>query len=511
MKSQIKIFDTTLRDGEQSPGCSMNLEEKLEIARQLEKLKVDVIEAGFPIASQGDLDSVKAVSREIRDSVVCALARALPKDIDAAFEAVRSAAAPRIHTFIATSPVHMQYKLRMTPEQVVENAAAMVAYAKKYVSDVEFSAEDACRSEPDFLVKVIQAAIDNGATVINIPDTVGYITPSEIFDLISYIRDNTRGIEKVELSVHCHDDLGMAVANSLSAVRAGVTQVECTINGIGERAGNASLEEVVMAIATRGSFLGAMTSVNTQQIYRASKLLQAITGIQMPPNKAIVGANAFAHESGIHQHGVLSERSTYEIMTPESVGIPKNLMVLGKHSGRHAFKTRLSELGYELSQEKLDQAFRMFKNLADKKKVVTDRDIEAIIGGHSMEEKSEYYRLESFVINSSNTISSTALVSLFAGEQKLENVARGSGPIDSAFNAINLIVGKEFKLVDFSLRSVTEGKDALGEAIVKLRNGGDIVTGRGVSTDIIEASIKAYINGVNKLLANANHPGEEHT
>jgi 2-isopropylmalate synthase len=503
MKNHIKIFDTTLRDGEQSPGCSMNLQEKLEIAKQLEKLKVDVIEAGFPIASPGDLEAVIAISKEIKDSAVCGLARALPKDIDAAYEGIKNAVAPRIHTFIATSPVHMQYKLRMTPEQVIENAATMVAYAKKYVSDVEFSAEDACRSEPEFLVKVIQAAIDSGATVINIPDTVGYITPTEIYDLITYIKNNTRGIEKVELSVHCHNDLGMAVANSLSAVRAGATQVECTINGIGERAGNASLEEVVMAIATRGTFLNAKTGINTQQIYKASRLLSSITGIQMPPNKAIVGSNAFAHESGIHQHGVLAERTTYEIMTPESVGIPKNLMVLGKHSGRHAFKTRLHELGYELSQEELDQAFKMFKNLADKKKVITDRDIEAIVGGHSVSVKSGYYQLDNFVINSSNTISSTALISLFAGEEKIENVARGFGPIDSAFNAINLIVGKEFKLVDYSLRSVTEGKDALGEAIVKLRNGGNIVTGRGVSTDIIEASIKAYINGVNKLLANA--------
>ncbi|MGI6577948.1 MAG: 2-isopropylmalate synthase [Eubacteriales bacterium] len=503
MKNHIKIFDTTLRDGEQSPGCSMNLQEKLEIAKQLEKLKVDVIEAGFPIASPGDLEAVIAISKEIKDSAVCGLARALPKDIDAAYEGIKNAVAPRIHTFIATSPVHMQYKLRMTPEQVIENAATMVAYAKKYVSDVEFSAEDACRSEPEFLVKVIQAAIDSGATVINIPDTVGYITPTEIYNLITYIKNNTRGIEKVELSVHCHNDLGMAVANSLSAVRAGATQVECTINGIGERAGNASLEEVVMAIATRGTFLNAKTGINTQQIYKASRLLSSITGIQMPPNKAIVGSNAFAHESGIHQHGVLAERTTYEIMTPESVGIPKNLMVLGKHSGRHAFKTRLHELGYELSQEELDQAFKMFKNLADKKKVITDRDIEAIVGGHSVSVKSGYYQLDNFVINSSNTISSTALISLFAGEEKIENVARGFGPIDSAFNAINLIVGKEFKLVDYSLRSVTEGKDALGEAIVKLRNGGNIVTGRGVSTDIIEASIKAYINGVNKLLANA--------
>lgn len=500
MKKRIKIFDTTLRDGEQSPGCSMDLSEKLEMARQLEKLNVDVIEAGFAIASPGDMESIAAIAREMKNTVVCSLARALPKDIDAAYEAVKNAVAPRIHTFIATSPVHMQYKLRMTQEQVLERTAKMVAYAKKYLGDVEFSAEDACRSDLDFLVKVFETAIENGATTINIPDTVGYITPSEMFDIITYIKNNTMGIEKVDLSVHCHNDLGMAVANSLSAVRAGATQVECTINGIGERAGNASLEEIVMAIATRGGFLEAETRVETRQIYRTSKLLQSIIGIQVPPNKAIVGANAFAHEAGIHQHGVLAERSTYEIMTPESIGIPQNLMVLGKHSGKHAFETRLKDLGYDVTPERLNVLFEHFKMVADKKKVISDRDIEAIIGGRSMGEVPEHYTLDSFVINSGNIISATARITLKAGDEKLENVACGDGPVDAAFKAINMITGKDYKLEDYSLRAVTEGEDALGEAVVKISCCGETVTGRGVSTDVIEASIKAYLNGVNKCL-----------
>jgi 2-isopropylmalate synthase len=395
----------------------------------------------------------------------------------------------------------MQYKLKMTPEQVVESTAAMVKYAKKYLSDVEFSAEDACRSDPDFLVKVFEAAIANGATTINIPDTVGYITPSEIFDIVTYVKNHTAGIEKVDISVHCHDDLGMGVANSLSAVRAGATQVECTINGIGERAGNAALEEIVMAIATRGRFFDADTRIDTRQIYRTSRLLQAIIGVQMPPNKAIIGANAFAHEAGIHQHGVLAERSTYEIMTPASVGIPQNLMVLGKHSGKHAFDTRLKDLGYDLSPERLNEAFENFKRAADKKKVISDRDLEAIIGGRSETEVPGRYSLDNFVINSGNTISSTARITLTTCGEQVENVACGDGPVDAAFKAINIIAGKDYKLEDYSLRAVTEGEDALGEAIVKISDDGECVTGRGVSTDVIEASIKAYLSGVNKLLA----------
>ncbi|MDP2891810.1 MAG: 2-isopropylmalate synthase [Bacillota bacterium] len=500
MAGRIKIFDTTLRDGEQSPGCSMNINEKVEMALQLEKLNVDVIEAGFAIASPGDLASVQAVARAVKGCTVASLARTMEKDIDAAWEGVKNAASPRIHTFIATSPIHMQYKLKMTPEQVLERTAAMVAYAKKHCSDVEFSAEDACRSDWSFLVRVIAAAIKNGATVINIPDTVGYSTPDEMHALISHIRKNVAGIEKVDISVHCHDDLGMAVANSLAAVRAGAVQVECTINGIGERAGNTALEEVVMALNTRKQYFDLECRVQTKQLYRTSRLLQAIIGIAVPPNKAIVGANAFAHEAGIHQHGVLAERSTYEIMTPESIGVPQNTMVLGKHSGRHAFEDRLKVLGYQLEKEELDTAFEQFKALADKKKVILDNDLDAIIG-NKVVEGPEAYHLQSFVINSGNTITATAIISLDSGGTIFESVSIGDGPVDAAFKAVNNIVGMDLSLSDYSLHSVTEGEDALGEAIVKLNYKGRTAVGRGLSTDIIESSIKAYLNGVNKLIA----------
>jgi 2-isopropylmalate synthase len=499
MAGRIWIFDTTLRDGEQSPGCSMNINEKVEVALQLEKLKVDVIEAGFAIASPGDLAAVQAVAKAVKGCTVASLARTVEKDIDAAWEAVRKAASPRIHTFIATSPVHMQYKLKMTPDQVLERAAAMVAYARKRCPEVEFSAEDASRSEKDFLVKVFTAALKSGATVLNIPDTVGYSTPDEMYSLVKHIRDNVPGIEKAVISVHCHNDLGMAVANSLSAVRAGATQVECTINGIGERAGNASLEEVVMALHTRRQFFGAESGVATRQIYRASRLVQTITGVTVPPNKAVVGANAFAHESGIHQHGVLAERTTYEIMTPESIGVPQNSMVLGKHSGRHAFEDRLKVLGYQLEKAELDAAFEQFKKLADKKKVILDRDIDAIVGDKPMESK-EAFHLQRFVINSGNTITATAIITLVSGGNTIERVSIGDGPVDAAFKAVNDIVGMEIALDDYSLHSVTEGEDALGEAVVRLHFQGRSATGRGLSTDIIESSIKAYLSGVNKLL-----------
>ena len=495
----IKIFDTTLRDGEQSPGCSMNLNEKIQVARQLEKLGVDVIEAGFAIASPGDLSSIQAISKEVKNSTICSLARALEKDIDAAYESLKYAQNARIHTFIATSPVHMEHKLKMSPQQVLEQTAAMVAYAKKYVSDVEFSAEDACRSELPFLKAVLETAIKSGATVLNIPDTVGYITPAEMGQIISYLKQNVEGIDDVTISVHCHNDLGMAVANSLAAVAAGATQVECTINGIGERAGNAALEEVVMGIETRNAFYGAHTNIKTPLIYHTSRLVQTITGFAVLPNKAIIGANAFAHESGIHQHGVMSERTTYEIMTPQSVGLPTNNMVLGKHSGRHAFADRISQLGYTLSKGEIDAAFKKFKLLADKKKVIMDRDIEALIGLEQMPQVAGY-SLDNFVINSGNSITSTATVKLSDGNGFLEQVAIGDGPVNAGFKAINMIVGKEFELDDYSLRSVTSGEDALGEASVKLSFGGATVTGRGVSTDIIEASLKAYINGVNKIM-----------
>ncbi|MEG2377421.1 MAG: 2-isopropylmalate synthase [Clostridia bacterium] len=496
---KIKIFDTTLRDGEQAPGCSMDLYEKLEVARALQKLRVDVIEAGFPISSAGDRAAIEMISREIKDSSVCALARAVEADIDAAAESLRDACAPCIHTFIATSPVHMQYKLRMTPDEVIERTHAAVSYAKRFCTDVEFSAEDAGRSDLDFLVKVLDTAIRAGATTVNIPDTVGYLSPTEIAARIKYLREHVDGMANVQLSVHHHNDLGLATANSLAAISAGATQVECTINGIGERAGNASLEEVVMAIKTRTEFFGADTEIDTKQIYRASRLVSSITGIAVPPNKAIVGQNAFAHEAGIHQHGVMAERTTYEIMRAEDIGIPKKQMVLGKHSGRHAFEARLLDLGYHIDGAELDSAFERFKKLADKKKIVRDRDIETLIGQQD-DKSSGRFRLDSFIINSGNHMNATAAIKLFVGETLRENVSLGSGPVDAGFKAINGIVGEEFELSDYSLHSVTEGEDALGEAVVKIIYGGKLITGRGVSTDVIEASLKAYINGVNKAL-----------
>ncbi len=505
MSRKIRIFDTTLRDGEQSPGCSMYLNEKIEVAKQLEKLKVDVIEAGFAIASPGDLQSIRAIAEIVKDSVVCSLARTTREDIDAAWESVKGASQPMIHTFLATSPVHMKYKLRMTPEEVLAQSVEMVKYAKQYTNEVEFSAEDACRSDRDFLVKLFSEVIRAGATVINIPDTVGYVLPEEMQDIVSYIMNKTAGIEKVIVSVHCHNDLGMAVANSLSAVRAGATQIECTINGLGERAGNAALEEIVMALHTRKNLLDAETRIETKNIYRASRLIQTITGFQVTPNKAVVGANAFAHEAGIHQHGVLSERTTYEIMTPESIGIPENKMVLGKHSGRHAFEERLIYLGYKLTNGELNEAFESFKALADKKKVVTDRDLEALAGpGHK--DAPGRYSLVNYAIQSGNQSSSVAHILLSDGEKELEEVALGEGPVDAAFKAINKIVGKSFQLDNYSLHSVTEGEDALGEAVVKIKQSDEekeSVTGRGLSTDVIEASIKAYLNGVNRYLAEA--------
>lgn len=499
MGRTIRIFDTTLRDGEQSPGCSMNLNEKIEVARELEAMKVDIIEAGFAIASPGDAAAIAAIADTVKDSTICSLARCTEKDIDAAWNAIRHANSSRIHVFLATSPLHMQYKLKMTPDQVIEAIAHNVAYAKKHCPDIEFSAEDSCRSDLDFLCRAFDAAIRAGATTLNIPDTVGYLVPAEYAERIRYIRANTPGIENVVLSCHCHNDLGMAVANSLAGVEAGIDQIECTINGIGERAGNASLEECVMALHTRKDYFGVACNIDTTKIYRASRMIQTITGVSVAPTKPIVGANAFAHESGIHQHGVLNHKETYEIMTPESVGIPKNEIVLGKHSGRHAFEDRLRELGYTLAREKLDKAFEKFKVLADKKKTIKDRDLEAIIGVAPVSGV-ERYTLVDFVINSGNTITPTAVIKLKKGEELFERVATSSGPIEAAFRAINKIVGKEIELEDYSLKSMTDGDDAQAEAIVKISvEDSELVTGRGVSTDVIEASIKSYINGINKF------------
>lgn len=502
MSKQIKIFDTTLRDGEQSPGCSMNLSEKIEVARQLETLGVDIIEAGFAIASPGDAAAISAIAHTIKDSTVCSLARCVEKDIDAAYGAIKDAVDPRIHVFLATSPVHMEYKLKMSQEQVLESIAHHVAYAKKYLSNIEFSAEDATRSDWDFLCRAIDIAIKNGATTVNIPDTTGYLTPDEYANLIRYIREHVQGVGNVILSCHNHNDLGMAVANSLAGIQAGIGQVECTINGIGERAGNASLEEVVMALKTRKDFFGADTRVNTTQIYRSSRMIQTITGVPVAPTKPIIGANAFAHESGIHQHGVLNNKETYEIMTPESVGIPQNAIVLGKHSGRHAFEARLKDLGYTLSKEKIDKAFAKFKDLADKKKVIKDRDLEALIGVVPVSGPVRY-NLKQYVINSGNTISTTAVIKMTKGDEEFERAALSDGPINASYAAIDKITGLDIVLQDYSLRALTDGQDAQSEAVVKMTiNGNDneIITGRGISVDIVEASIKAYINGINKYL-----------
>ncbi|MBE6041419.1 MAG: 2-isopropylmalate synthase [Clostridiales bacterium] len=502
---QVKIFDTTLRDGEQSPGCSMNLREKIEVARCLEKLKVDIIEAGFAIASPGDFESVKTISETIKDCTIASLARSTVKDIDTAWEAVKGAVDPRIHVFIATSPLHMEYKLKMKPEQVLEQAGKMVAYAKKYCSDIEFSAEDATRSNIDFLKQVVEVAIANGATTINLPDTVGYTTPEEMRYLISEIKNNVRGAEKVIFSVHCHNDLGMATANSLAGVAGGARQIECTINGLGERAGNTSLEEIVMALRTRQDLSQVDTRIDTTQIHRASSTVYNIIGQTAPLNKPIVGKNAFAHESGIHQHGVLANKKTYEIMTPETVGIRVNNLVLGKHSGRHAVASRLEELGYTLSKEELDRCFEEFKIVCDKKKNITDADLEAIVNHNTQDlytDTEEGYKLDWFQLSTSNFTTATCTVSLIKDDEKAQDVALGDGPIDAAYNAIDAIIQPSEHSFDiFNIHSISEGKDTLGDVTVKVNAYGRTFTGRGLSTDIMEASINAYLKALNRMQA----------
>ena len=496
---RIRIFDTTLRDGEQSPGINLNTEEKLEIARHLAQLGVDIIEAGFPIASPGDFDAVHKIAKEVRGPVIAALARAVEQDIVRAAQAVEPAEKPRIHTFIATSPIHMKHKLRKEPEEVLEMAVNACRLAKRYVDDVEFSAEDATRSDWEFLTKVFQAAIEAGATTINVPDTVGYTTPDEFVRLITYLRENTPGIEKAVISVHCHDDLGLAVANSLAAVTAGAAQVECTINGLGERAGNASLEEIVMALRVRNDHYKADTGIVTEHIYRTSRLVSALTGVAVQPNKAIVGENAFAHESGIHQDGVLKERSTYEIMTPESIGLPQSRLVLGKHSGRHAFRERLAQLGYNLDEAETNKAYERFIELADKKKHVTDRDIQAIVE-EEMVQVPELYNLEYLHVTTGNTAIATATVRIAKGDQVTEEAATGDGPVDAVYRAIDRVTQIETDLESYSLQGVTSGKDALGEVVVRIRDNGNQYIGRGTSTDVIEASARAYLQAVNRLV-----------
>ena len=500
MSEQLIIFDTTLRDGEQSPGASMTKDEKVRIAKALERLRVDIIEAGFPIASVGDFEAVQAVANTVKDSRVCGLARALDADIDRAGEALKGANASRIHTFIATSPIHMKMKLRMEPDQVVENAVKAVKRARQYTDDVEFSPEDAGRSDLDFLCRVLEAVIDAGARTLNIPDTVGYNLPHQFGDLIKNLRERIPNADKAVFSVHCHNDLGLAVANSLSAVMNGARQVECTINGLGERAGNAALEEVVMAVRTRQDIFQCDSRIDTTQILAASRLVSGVTGFVVQPNKAIVGANAFAHESGIHQDGVLKNRETYEIMRAEDIGWNTNRMVLGKHSGRNAFRARLKELGIELDSEaELNAAFTRFKELADKKHEVFDEDIQALVSD-TLAEDNERVRLVALKVCSETGETPLATVTLEVDEQEIQTQMCGSGPVDAVFKAIEAMVQSRTELQLYSVSNITSGTDAQGEVSVRLEKGGRIVSGQGADTDIVIASAKAYLNALNKML-----------
>ena len=494
----IRIFDTTLRDGEQAPGNSMNIEEKLRIAKQLQKLNVDVIEAGFPIASDGDFEAVKLVAQTIKGPQIAGLCRSSEKDIDRAWEALKYAGEKgRIHTFIATSDIHMKYKLQMEPAKVLASAVKAVKRAVSYTSNVEFSCEDAARTRLPFLAEVVEAVIAAGATTVNIPDTVGYTIPFEYFYIIKYLKDNVPNIDKAIISVHCHNDLGLSVANSIAAIQAGARQVECTINGIGERAGNCSLEEFVMILRTRGDILPFTTSVLTEQLTPASRLLSTITGIGVQPNKAVVGANAFAHEAGIHQHGMLMDKTTYEIMTPESVGLSANSLVLGKHSGRHAFKKRLEELGYDLDDERLNRAFDRFKTLADLKKEVFDEDLDAIVIDELRDDVK--YKLSHITVTCGSFAVATATVQLEVDGIALRTAELGDGPVDATLKAIKKLTKTKAKLLQYNVGSITGGTDAQGEVTVRVSEGTHIVVGKGSSTDIIEASAKAYIHALNRL------------
>ena len=499
-KEQLIIFDTTMRDGEQSPGASMTREEKIRIGRQLERMKVDVIEAGFPAASDGDFAAVQAVARAVKDSVICGLARANEQDVRRCGEAVRVAAQPRVHTFIATSPIHMEKKLRMEPSQVIEQAVRAVRWAREYTDNVEFSPEDAGRSDLDFLCRILEQVIKAGATTINVPDTVGYTLPDAFGNLIRQLRERVPNADKVVWSVHCHNDLGLAVANSLSAVLNGARQVECTINGLGERAGNAALEEIVMAVRTRQDMFPCDTRIDATQIVPASRLVAGVTGFPVQPNKAIVGANAFAHESGIHQDGVLKSRETYEIMRAQDVGWNANKLVLGKHSGRNAFKTRLAELGIVIeSEEALNAAFKRFKDLADKKHEIFDEDLHALVSDSADEVAREHYRLVSLTAHSETGELPYANIVVADNGREVRTESRGSGPVDASFKAIETIAKSGAELLLYSVNSITTGTDAQGEVTVRLSKAGRIVNGQGADTDIVVASAKAYIDALNKL------------
>lgn len=506
-ENRIYIFDTTLRDGEQSPGATLNIEEKVEIAHQLSRLGVDIIEAGFPQASQGDFEAVKRIAAEVEGPVICGLARTRTEDIDRCWEAIKPAKKPRIHTFIATSDIHLKHKLQKSRAEVKEIARSMVAHAAALFEkggvtpDIEFSPEDAGRSDPEYLYEVLEAVIEAGARTLNIPDTVGYTVPEEFGKLIAGIKKNVRGIDKAIISVHCHNDLGLATANSLAAVMNGARQVECTLNGIGERAGNASLEEIVMIFKTREKLLGYHSNIDTTQIYKTSRMVSSLTGMLVQPNKAIVGANAFAHEAGIHQHGILMERTTYEIMDAKDIGLTENLLVLGKHSGRHAFKARLEEMGYHLSEEDLNKAFSRFKELADKKKEISDRDLESIVS-EEIRSGEEIYQLESLHVLCGSDATPKATVKIKDAKGHVsEATVEGNGPVDSAYKAVDsLVTAPARKLMEYSVQSVTAGIDALAEVSVRVESEGRTYSGHGGDTDIVVASVKAYLQAINRLL-----------
>ena len=497
---KVIIFDTTLRDGEQAAGGSLNIKEKLEIARQLERLGVDVIEAGFPVTSPGDFEAVSLIAKEVRAPVICVLTHANLDAVDQSWEAVKGAKQPRIHIVLSSSDIHLFYQLRKSREEILQMSCDTVARAKKYCDDVEFSAMDASRTEPEYIYQILKAVINAGATTVNIPDTVGYAMPDEFGDLVAGVFKNVPNIKRATVSVHCHNDLGLAVANSLEAVKRGARQVECTVNGIGERAGNASLEEIVMAIKTRRDFFNLTTSINTAQIYRTSRLVSELTGFAVQANKAIVGANAFRHSSGLHIDGVIKMPITFEIMDPKSVGVPASSLVLGKTSGRHAFKERLAELGYSLSEQDFNRAFSAFKELADKKKDVTDKDIESIVA-EEQRTVSEFYHLDRIQVTCGDRGIPTAAVRLIGPDgEAIADAALGTGPVDAVYKAINRIVGVPNTLTEFTVKSVTEGIDAIGEVLIRIESDGTTYTGRGADTDVVVASAKAYMNALNRLL-----------
>ena len=499
MPNKIYIFDTTLRDGEQAPGMHLNVKEKLEIARQLQKLNVDVIEAGFPISSNSDFEAVKEISKSIRDRSIAALARANYKDIDSAGEALKNAANPVIHTFISSSDIHLKYQLNKSREEVLEIAADSVKRCKKYTDNIEFSAMDATRSDWQYLAKMYEIVIQNGATVLNVPDTVGYALPLEYSDLIKYLLNNVKDIENVIISVHCHNDLGLAVANSILAAGVGARQIECSVNGVGERAGNAAIEEIALIIDTRKKDLNFFTDLNIKEIAKTSNLVSTMTGYLIAPNKAIVGKNAFSHEAGIHQDGMLKDRSTYEILKPEDIGLSSSKLILGKHSGRHAFIKRIVDSGYSLSEADLEKAFDRFKSLAEKKGAINDNDLKAIIQ-NEIREESEYFKLNYYHILSGTNLKSTSTVGLEIKGKLFEAVHFGDGPVDASFKAIDQITKIKAKLVDYNIEAVSEGKDAIGAVKVVVNSNGVNFLGRGISTDIIEASIKAYVSAMNKII-----------